>query len=335
MTTITERLAKFERRQSGPAVWCQKLAVFALPYLVIVILGHRSGTFETVPTFWLLALGLAILVGSLILGLKGFHDLWTSGKRGGLASARGMALSGILLVPFLFLGAKAFVLPPIYDISTDLDWPPEFDNALDDRVANMNEIKEPTEATKQLQLRAYPKVVARRYPLGAGRVFKAIAEQVRERDWVILTADAPTGNAPVDEEGSGLVATPVVDANGRPLNIPLPKFRSQISIPPQALAAGEAQSVSPIGRGVTEPPAPIAEGVETETPDERYVEAVASSFLFGFESDVVIRVVEEEEGTLVDMRSNSRWGPHDLGSNAARIISFMSDLDTALQGLSQ
>ena len=35
---------------------------------------------------------------------------------------------------------------------------------------------------------------------------------------------------------------------------------------------------------------------------------------------------------LVDMRSNSRWGPHDLGSNADRILSFMKDLDLALQG---
>ncbi len=335
MTTITERLAKFERRQSGAAIWCQKLAVFTLPYLIIVVLGHRSGRIETIPTFWLLALGLGLLVASLILGLKGFHDLWSTGKKGGLASARGMALSGLLLIPFLFLGVRAFVLPPIYDISTDLDSPPEFDNALDDRVEQMNEIREPTEAIKQAQLRSYPKVVARRYPLGAGRVFRAIAELVRERNWVILTTEAPSGNAPVDEEGSGLVARPVVDANGRPLNIPLPSFRSEITTAPQSIALGDAQSVSPVGRGNGDGPTQSGEGEEADTPDERYVEAVARSFLFGFESDVVIRVVEEEEGTLVDMRSNSRWGPHDIGSNAARIVSFMSDLDTALQGLSQ
>ena len=37
---------------------------------------------------------------------------------------------------------------------------------------------------------------------------------------------------------------------------------------------------------------------------------------------------------LVDMRSASRIGPHDLGSNARQILDFMTDLDTALQGLS-
>ena len=71
-----------------------------------------------------------------------------------------------------------------------------------------------------------------------------------------------------------------------------------------------------------------------ERNDERYIEAVATSFLFGFQTDVVIRIVEEEDGTLVDMRSSSRHGSHDLGSNAKQIVDFMNDLDTALQGLS-
>jgi len=88
-----------------------------------------------------------------------------------------------------------------------------------------------------------------------------------------------------------------------------------------------SQQVSPVGRQ--------QDAVSNDELDVRYVEAVAKSFLFGFESDVVIRVIEEEFGTLVDMRSNSRWGPHDLGSNAQRIIAFMKDLDTALQGLSR
>ena len=70
-----------------------------------------------------------------------------------------------------------------------------------------------------------------------------------------------------------------------------------------------------------------------EEAEEHYVEAVATSFLFGFESDVVVRVIEEEEGTLVDMRSTSRWGAHDLDSNVTRIIALMNDLDLSLQGL--
>lgn len=325
MATITERLAKFERRRSSAAVWSQKLALFAVPYLAIVIIGHRIDAVETIPTLWLLALVPIILIAALVLGARGIYELWAQGRKGGVNSARGIALSIVLLAPFVYQGVKAFTLPPLYDISTDLDSPPEYANALDDREDRMNEVVDPTFITRQLQLRTYPKVVARRYPLGSGRVFRAIAELVRERDWVILTSSGGTGEAPIDDEGSGLVANPTVDSSGNPLRIPLPTFRPK---PNEAGAAVvEAQQVSPVGR--TE---------DTTTNDEvevRYVEAVATSSLFGFESDVVFRVVEEEFGTLVDMRSNSRWGPHDLGSNAERIVEFMADLDVALQGLSR
>lgn len=63
------------------------------------------------------------------------------------------------------------------------------------------------------------------------------------------------------------------------------------------------------------------------------IEAVARTFLFGFVQDVVIRVVPDGEGTLVDMRSRARSGEHDLGADAERIRKYFKDLDTALQGL--
>lgn len=60
---------------------------------------------------------------------------------------------------------------------------------------------------------------------------------------------------------------------------------------------------------------------------EHTIELVARSLMFGFESDAVIRITDEGETTYVDMRSASRYGVHDLGSNAARIRSFLDSLD--------
>jgi len=108
------------------------------------------------------------------------------------------------------------------------------------------------------------------------------------------------------------------------LRVALPTFRPSQSR--DGTPVFDSIQVSPIGREETE---------EVEEQDERYVEAVARSFLLGFESDVVIRLVEEEEGALVDMRSTSRWGFHDLGSNARRVVNFLTDLDAELQGLSR
>ena len=57
------------------------------------------------------------------------------------------------------------------------------------------------------------------------------------------------------------------------------------------------------------------------------IEAVAQSRVFGLVSDVIIRLVDEGESTYVDLRSNSRYGPHDLGDNAEKVLRFIGALD--------
>jgi len=54
------------------------------------------------------------------------------------------------------------------------------------------------------------------------------------------------------------------------------------------------------------------------------IEAVSSSLLFGFKDEIVIRIVPEDKGVTVDLRSRSRIGNIDRGANARRIKSFIS-----------
>ncbi|MFG1477299.1 DUF1499 domain-containing protein [Xanthobacter sp. V4C-4] len=56
------------------------------------------------------------------------------------------------------------------------------------------------------------------------------------------------------------------------------------------------------------------------------IEAVAVSRIMGYRNDVVIRIRPTAKGARVDMRSASRYGLRDLGSNAERIESLMDDL---------
>lgn len=73
---------------------------------------------------------------------------------------------------------------------------------------------------------------------------------------------------------------------------------------------------------------------EDTAPDERdpgRIEAVARTLVFGFRDDVVLRITSRGPAqTRVDMRSASRYGEHDLGTNAHRVYSFLSDLQTFL-----
>lgn len=53
------------------------------------------------------------------------------------------------------------------------------------------------------------------------------------------------------------------------------------------------------------------------------IEAVATTFWFGFKDDLVIRFRPTEEGSAIDLRSVSRLGKSDLGANAKRISDFV------------
>ena len=53
------------------------------------------------------------------------------------------------------------------------------------------------------------------------------------------------------------------------------------------------------------------------------VEAVATSFWFGFKDDVVVRIRPTETGSRIDVRSVSRVGVGDVGVNAKRIAKIL------------
>ena len=59
------------------------------------------------------------------------------------------------------------------------------------------------------------------------------------------------------------------------------------------------------------------------------LEATATTPLFGFKDDVVIRLTASAADTRVDMRSASRVGLSDLGANAARIKAYFEALKAA------
>ena len=56
------------------------------------------------------------------------------------------------------------------------------------------------------------------------------------------------------------------------------------------------------------------------------IEATATTFWFGFKDDVVVRVRPESGGSRVDVRSVSRVGRSDVGTNAERIENYLEKL---------
>lgn len=58
------------------------------------------------------------------------------------------------------------------------------------------------------------------------------------------------------------------------------------------------------------------------------IEAIATTFWYGFKDDVVVRINEDNEGSVIDVRSKSRVGRGDLGANASRIRAYLEVLNT-------
>lgn len=57
------------------------------------------------------------------------------------------------------------------------------------------------------------------------------------------------------------------------------------------------------------------------------IEATDTTTWFGFQDDVVIRLSETEEGVRIDVRSASRMGRGDMGTNAARIRDYFQAVE--------
>jgi len=66
--------------------------------------------------------------------------------------------------------------------------------------------------------------------------------------------------------------------------------------------------------------------IVADNPAEGRIEAVATTFWFGFKDDVVVRVSPMPTGSRIDMRSASRVGGGDVGTNAKRVRAYMAKL---------
>lgn len=59
---------------------------------------------------------------------------------------------------------------------------------------------------------------------------------------------------------------------------------------------------------------------------EGRIEATDTTFWFGFKDDMVIRITAADHGSRVDVRSVSRVGRSDVGTNAKRIRKYLNEV---------
>jgi hypothetical protein len=77
-------------------------------------------------------------------------------------------------------------------------------------------------------------------------------------------------------------------------------------------------------------PRPVDAHSQDASARDGVIEAIARTPILGFRDDVVVRVRATTDGTRIDIRSASRYGRHDLGSNATRVRDLIDDIDAVL-----
>ncbi len=63
--------------------------------------------------------------------------------------------------------------------------------------------------------------------------------------------------------------------------------------------------------------------IDAAVPEEGRIEATDTTLFFGFKDDIVVRITQTAAGSRVDVRSASRVGRSDLGTNAKRVRAFL------------
>jgi uncharacterized protein (DUF1499 family) len=144
---------------------------------------------------------------------------------------------------------RAAGVPPIHDITTDLDKPPEFQAIVPLRADAPNSLeRSPMLVTQQRE--GYPDLAPLTLPLPPDRVFNRALDVAGRMDWEVVGSDQSTGR----------------------------------------------------------------------------IEATDTTPWFGFKDDIVVRITPWGSGTRVDVRSVSRVGRSDIGTNARRIRDFLDAL---------
>lgn len=200
---------------------------------------------------WAFYLGVASVV--VIIG----YTLWRR-PRARLGSVLAVsALTGLIAayIPLSQMQAVRSV-PPIHDISTDLDNPPEFVDVIPLRANAPNPPEYAGEETAEQQRQAYPDLAPVILKFSLDEVHQAVEQLVERSGWELVASVHDNGTA--------------------------------------------------------------------------RIEATDTTRWFGFKDDVVIRLQTVEEGVRLDMRSKSRLGGSDVGTNAERIRTFIDTLPLVL-----
>ena len=229
------------------------LAVASALVLLAGPVGYRIGVFPLrVALLTLMRWGVYGGIAAAVMSLAGLVVTLTrprEARRGILLAAISLLVAVVLIaIPGRFrLGPPP---PPIHDITTDMQEPPEYVAVLPLRANAPNTTRYGGEKVASQQREAYPDLQPLLLNVPPSEAFERALATVHDMGWDVVAADAEAGR----------------------------------------------------------------------------IEATDTTFWYGFKDDVVIRVRPSDDGSRIDVRSLSRVGGGDAGTNAKRVREYLDAL---------
>ncbi len=178
--------------KNRPLSWVALIALLmSIITIAVVVLSTMGFRME----WWGYASSLKILRGAvyggviaIVFSLLGIFITWPGRKRGGLVfSIIGVSILLPSLAMPLYWHYSKSKLPPIQDISTDLENPPEFWEAPTSRITH------PGAAVAEQQLMAFPDIQPAMFSEAKDHLFDKAVALVRDFGWKLVSADSSEG----------------------------------------------------------------------------------------------------------------------------------------------
>jgi len=171
------------------ALWSGRLGWFALAVTLLSIIVLRTGLLEIVPALSTFAAALIFAALAVLFAFLSFIPIWRQGCTG-----LGRALLGLVLGVALlgYPGYLAYIgrkLPPINDITTDTEHPPQFELLARLRPRGSNAY--PGAKAAAMQEAAYPDIMPLEEDAAPAIAYRAALAVVTKRKWLIVDARPP------------------------------------------------------------------------------------------------------------------------------------------------
>jgi uncharacterized protein (DUF1499 family) len=191
--------ADMVRRRIAPqptsklAIWAQRIALFSLAATLVALIVVRSGALDIVPALSTLGGGLALAVVAILLAFGAGIVIWREGI-GGVREAIVALLVGIALIGYpLYLGAKAYRLPAIYDVTTDPIDPPRFEVIARLRPRDAHPVTYAGLYAAEQQRASYSDIEPDLTDSSPQEAYEAALKVIAKRKWAIVNERPPQG----------------------------------------------------------------------------------------------------------------------------------------------